>query len=168
MVVYLIPFPPTRVFVVLYKILLWKISTALENILSFVVFVHACLVMIHLLVIWGVISFWAPENAWRQVMFFVQYLDENKQLILAILDNQNLGKLNECATYVANLSARPVFLLLFFLCVLYEKLGGFIFIFSGQIRQENPHFICRNYVFNYTWLLWGQLYSALVSYGAYQ
>jgi hypothetical protein len=28
----------------------------------------------------------------------VQYLDENKQLILAILDNQNLGKLNECAT----------------------------------------------------------------------
>jgi len=30
---------------------------------------------------------------WR--MF--QYLDENKQLILAILDNQNLGKLNDCA-----------------------------------------------------------------------
>jgi hypothetical protein len=29
---------------------------------------------------------------------WVQYLDENKQLILAILDNQNLGKLNECAT----------------------------------------------------------------------
>ncbi len=27
-----------------------------------------------------------------------QYLDENKQLILAILDNQNLGKINECAT----------------------------------------------------------------------
>jgi hypothetical protein len=27
-----------------------------------------------------------------------KYLDENKQLILAILDNQNLGKLNECAT----------------------------------------------------------------------
>jgi hypothetical protein len=27
-----------------------------------------------------------------------QYLDENKQLILAILDNQNLGKTNECAT----------------------------------------------------------------------
>ncbi|CAI5986082.1 unnamed protein product [Closterium sp. NIES-64] len=26
-----------------------------------------------------------------------KYLDENKQLILAILDNQNLGKLNECA-----------------------------------------------------------------------
>lgn len=31
---------------------------------------------------------------------WVQYLDENKQLILAILDNQNLGKLNECATWV--------------------------------------------------------------------
>lgn len=27
----------------------------------------------------------------------VQYLDENKKLILAILDNQNLGKLAECA-----------------------------------------------------------------------
>jgi hypothetical protein len=26
-----------------------------------------------------------------------QYLDENKQLILAILDNQNQGRLNECA-----------------------------------------------------------------------
>lgn len=33
----------------------------------------------------------------------VQYLDENKQLILAILDNQNLGKLNECATYAPDL-----------------------------------------------------------------
>lgn len=27
----------------------------------------------------------------------VQYLDENKQLILAILDNQNNGKVEECA-----------------------------------------------------------------------
>lgn len=27
----------------------------------------------------------------------LQYLDENKQLILAILENQNLGKLAECA-----------------------------------------------------------------------
>jgi hypothetical protein len=26
-----------------------------------------------------------------------KYLDENKQLILAILENQNLGKLAECA-----------------------------------------------------------------------
>ncbi|KAJ1254643.1 hypothetical protein BS78_K015100 [Paspalum vaginatum] len=29
-----------------------------------------------------------------------KYLDENKQLILAILENQNLGKLAECAQYV--------------------------------------------------------------------
>ncbi|MED6113132.1 hypothetical protein PIB30_068051, partial [Stylosanthes scabra] len=28
---------------------------------------------------------------------FNQYLDDNKKLILAILDNQNLGKLAECA-----------------------------------------------------------------------
>lgn len=39
----------------------------------------------------------------RVISFCVQYLDENKQLILAILDNQNLGKLNECATYASNL-----------------------------------------------------------------
>ncbi len=31
-----------------------------------------------------------------------QYLDENKQLILAILDNQNLGKIHDCATLVPN------------------------------------------------------------------
>lgn len=68
--------------------------------------------------------------------YFVQYLDENKQLILAILDNQNLGKLNECATYVANPTARLVFLLLYFPCLLYEKLGNFILIFSGLLRQE--------------------------------
>lgn len=37
------------------------------------------------------------------VMWCLQYLDENKQLILAILDNQNLGKLNECATYASDL-----------------------------------------------------------------
>ncbi|KAK8982090.1 hypothetical protein V6N11_037267 [Hibiscus sabdariffa] len=30
-----------------------------------------------------------------------KYLDENKKLILAILDNQNLGKLAECAQYQA-------------------------------------------------------------------
>jgi ethanolamine ammonia-lyase large subunit len=33
-------------------------------------------------------------------LIFPQYLDENKQLILAILENQNLGKLAECAQYV--------------------------------------------------------------------
>lgn len=70
----------------------------------------------------------------------MQYLDENKQLILAILDNQNLGKLNECATYVAIPSCH-VFLLLYFPCLLYEKLGGFILIFSGLLRQEYPYFM---------------------------
>lgn len=49
----------------------------------------------------------------------VQYLDENKQLILAILDNQNLGKLNECATYASNLP--PHFFLLFELLQIYIR-----------------------------------------------
>lgn len=39
-----------------------------------------------------------------------KYLDENKQLILAILDNQNLGKLNECAAYQARLQANLMYL----------------------------------------------------------
>ncbi|BBN14809.1 protein MpGIF [Marchantia polymorpha subsp. ruderalis] len=39
-----------------------------------------------------------------------KYLDENKQLILAILDNQNLGKLNECATYQARLQQNLMYL----------------------------------------------------------
>lgn len=39
------------------------------------------------------------------IYFCAQYLDENKQLILAILDNQNLGKLNECATYASYVSS---------------------------------------------------------------
>eukprot|EP00252_Welwitschia_mirabilis_P022480 TRINITY_DN608_c0_g1_i2.p1 TRINITY_DN608_c0_g1~~TRINITY_DN608_c0_g1_i2.p1 ORF type:complete len:229 (-),score=65.76 TRINITY_DN608_c0_g1_i2:79-765(-) len=38
------------------------------------------------------------------------YLDENKQLILAILDNQNLGKLNECAQYQAKLQQNLMYL----------------------------------------------------------
>lgn len=76
------------------------------------------------------------------ICFSVQYLDENKQLILAILDNQNLGKLNECATYVANPSARSVFPVFVFPCLFYEKLGVFILIFSGLLRQENPYFLC--------------------------
>ncbi|KAH9538489.1 hypothetical protein CY35_15G008200 [Sphagnum magellanicum] len=40
----------------------------------------------------------------------LQYLDENKQLILAILDNQNLGKLNECASYQAKLQQNLMYL----------------------------------------------------------
>lgn len=39
-----------------------------------------------------------------------RYLDENKQLILAILDNQNLGRLNECAQYQAQLQKNLLYL----------------------------------------------------------
>ncbi|GKU87870.1 hypothetical protein SLEP1_g2202 [Rubroshorea leprosula] len=39
-----------------------------------------------------------------------KYLDENKKLILAILDNQNLGKLNECAQYQAQLQKNLMYL----------------------------------------------------------
>ncbi|KAH9731315.1 GRF1-interacting factor 3 [Citrus sinensis] len=38
------------------------------------------------------------------------YLDENKKLILAILDNQNLGKLTECAHYQAQLQKNLMYL----------------------------------------------------------
>jgi len=38
------------------------------------------------------------------------YLDENYQLILVILDNQNLGKLNECAQYQAKLQQNLMYL----------------------------------------------------------
>ncbi|KAK4488697.1 hypothetical protein RD792_004474 [Penstemon davidsonii] len=39
-----------------------------------------------------------------------KYLDENKKLILAILDNQNLGKLAECAQYQAQLQKNLMYL----------------------------------------------------------
>ncbi|CAK9158230.1 unnamed protein product [Ilex paraguariensis] len=39
-----------------------------------------------------------------------KYLDENKQLILAILENQNLGKLAECAQYQALLQRNLMYL----------------------------------------------------------
>ncbi|KAF5464526.1 hypothetical protein F2P56_014599 [Juglans regia] len=39
-----------------------------------------------------------------------RYLDENKKLILAILDNQNLGKLAECAQYQAQLQKNLMYL----------------------------------------------------------
>ncbi|PIA34886.1 hypothetical protein AQUCO_03700271v1 [Aquilegia coerulea] len=39
-----------------------------------------------------------------------KYLDENKTLILAILDNQNLGKLAECAQYQAQLQKNLMYL----------------------------------------------------------
>ncbi|PON75484.1 SS18 family [Parasponia andersonii] len=40
----------------------------------------------------------------------MQCLDENKKLILAILDNQNLGKLAECAQYQAQLQKNLMYL----------------------------------------------------------
>ncbi|KAK3419433.1 hypothetical protein EUGRSUZ_L00737 [Eucalyptus grandis] len=39
-----------------------------------------------------------------------KYLDENKKLILAILDNQNLGKLAECAQYQTQLQKNLMYL----------------------------------------------------------
>eukprot|EP00249_Psilotum_nudum_P005949 c19347_g1_i1 orf=273-1001(+) len=51
---------------------------------------------------------YSPHNVTTEVI--QKYLDENKQLILAILDNQNLGKLNECAQYQARLQANLMFL----------------------------------------------------------
>ncbi|KAI4385186.1 hypothetical protein MLD38_003240 [Melastoma candidum] len=39
-----------------------------------------------------------------------KFLDENKKLILAILDNQNLGKLSECAQYQAQLQKNLMYL----------------------------------------------------------
>lgn len=39
-----------------------------------------------------------------------KYLDENKTLILAILDHQNLGKLAECAQYQARLQKNLMYL----------------------------------------------------------
>ncbi|PSS23508.1 GRF1-interacting factor like [Actinidia chinensis var. chinensis] len=39
-----------------------------------------------------------------------KYLDENKKLILAILDNQNLGKLAECAQYQDQLQKNLMYL----------------------------------------------------------
>uniref|UniRef100_A0A0E0BSZ2 SS18 N-terminal domain-containing protein n=1 Tax=Oryza glumipatula TaxID=40148 RepID=A0A0E0BSZ2_9ORYZ len=45
----------------------------------------------------------APPTAGITTEQIQKYLDENKQLILAILENQNLGKLAECAQYVNGL-----------------------------------------------------------------
>uniref|UniRef100_A0A3Q7G9M6 SS18 N-terminal domain-containing protein n=1 Tax=Solanum lycopersicum TaxID=4081 RepID=A0A3Q7G9M6_SOLLC len=39
-----------------------------------------------------------------------KFLDENKNLILAILENQNLGKLSECAQYQAMLQKNLMYL----------------------------------------------------------
>ncbi|CAL54353.1 SSXT [Ostreococcus tauri] len=39
-----------------------------------------------------------------------KYLDENQQLILAILENQNVGKLAECARYQTKLQENLMYL----------------------------------------------------------
>ncbi|XP_010666152.2 GRF1-interacting factor 2 isoform X1 [Beta vulgaris subsp. vulgaris] len=39
-----------------------------------------------------------------------KYLDENKQLILAIMESQNSGKMNECAQYQAQLQKNLMYL----------------------------------------------------------
>ncbi|KAJ9130951.1 hypothetical protein P3X46_033915 [Hevea brasiliensis] len=39
-----------------------------------------------------------------------KYLDENKQLIMAILENQNMGKFAECASYQAQLQQNLMYL----------------------------------------------------------
>ncbi|XP_064942426.1 GRF-interacting factor 1-like isoform X3 [Musa acuminata AAA Group] len=43
-------------------------------------------------------------------MILYEYLDENKQLILAILDNQNAGKADECAENQAKLQRNLMYL----------------------------------------------------------
>ncbi|KAJ4814500.1 GRF1-interacting factor 3 [Rhynchospora pubera] len=50
----------------------------------------------------------APANITTEQI--QKYLDENKQLILAILENQNLGKLSECAQYQAQLQKNLLYL----------------------------------------------------------
>ncbi|KAL6557115.1 GRF1-interacting factor [Orobanche minor] len=50
-------------------------------------------------------SGWGPTSRERK-----KYLDENKKLILAILDNQHLGKLAECAQYQAQLQKNLMYL----------------------------------------------------------
>jgi hypothetical protein len=39
-----------------------------------------------------------------------KYLDENQSLILAILENQNVGKLSDCATYQTRLQQNLMYL----------------------------------------------------------
>ncbi|KAK4723694.1 hypothetical protein R3W88_026473 [Solanum pinnatisectum] len=52
-------------------------------------------------------SFPSPNITTEQIQ---KYLDENKTLILAILDHQNLGKLAECAQYQAKLQKNLMYL----------------------------------------------------------
>ena len=41
---------------------------------------------------------------------YVQYLDENQALILAVLENQNLNNLEQCAAYQARLQQNLMYL----------------------------------------------------------
>ncbi|KAL3356077.1 hypothetical protein AABB24_016971 [Solanum stoloniferum] len=52
-------------------------------------------------------SFPSPNITTEQIQ---KYLDENKTLILAIMDHQNLGKLAECAQYQAKLQKNLMYL----------------------------------------------------------
>lgn len=55
-----------------------------------------------------VMSSFPPANITTEQI--QKYLDENKTLILAILDHQNLGKLAECAQYQAKLQKNLMYL----------------------------------------------------------
>ncbi|KAL2468897.1 Uncharacterized protein Fot_50473 [Forsythia ovata] len=55
-----------------------------------------------------VMSSFPPANITTEQI--QKYLDENKKLILAIMDNQNLGKLAECAQYQAQLQKNLMYL----------------------------------------------------------
>ena len=55
----------------------------------------------------------APAAANEKVItteLIQKYLDENQQLILAILENQNVGKLHDCAQYQARLQQNLMYL----------------------------------------------------------
>lgn len=66
-----------------------KIEYLIEFELFFSLIIHVCLVQSLIIIIARLFN--------SLSLHMVQYLDENKKLILAILDNQNLGKLAECA-----------------------------------------------------------------------
>ena len=52
----------------------------------------------------------APEPKVVTTELIQKYLDETQQLILAILENQNVGKLAECARYQARLQQNLMYL----------------------------------------------------------
>ncbi|XP_031488135.1 GRF-interacting factor 1 [Nymphaea colorata] len=62
----------------------------------------------HLMQMQPMMGGYSPNNITTDVI--QKYLDENKQLILAILDNQNLGKLSECAHFQARLQQNLMYL----------------------------------------------------------